>query len=106
MKSDSELHELAFDIVAGKIFTDRQLSDRDMLHMCFMALIFCSTEQLQLVADAGMIYEYVDKAGPMGVNGNPCFFSFQFISKEEVEKLLPMIESARNFRTNGATENG
>lgn len=106
MKTDSELHELAFDIVAGKVFTDQQVSDRGMLHMCFMALIFCSAEQLQLVADSGMIYEYTHKAGPMGVNGNPVFFSFQILSKDELEKLIPMIESAKEFRVHGATANG
>jgi hypothetical protein len=106
MKTDSELHELAFDIVAGKVFTDRNVSSPEMLPMCFMALYVMTNEELRGVSGAGMIYEYTDKAGPMGVNGQPCFSSFQMLSKDEVEKLLPMVEAARNFRESGATENG
>ncbi len=36
----------------------------------------------------GLIYEYYDKAMPMGINGYPIFGSCRFLSKEDTEKMF------------------
>lgn len=41
----------------------------------------------EYVESIGMIYEYLDKAMPMGINGQPCFMSCVFLSKEDTEKF-------------------
>jgi len=41
----------------------------------------------EYVKSIGMIYEYMDKASPMGINGQPCFMSCQFLSKEDANRM-------------------
>jgi hypothetical protein len=63
--TEEEIKKLAKDIYTGLVFTDRHIQ----------------------VASPGMIYEYMDKAGPMSINGMPMFCSFRFISQEDAKKV-------------------
>jgi hypothetical protein len=36
----------------------------------------------------GMIYEYMEKAGPRAINGNPVFLSFRMIGIDDTKKVL------------------
>lgn len=94
------LTQLAKDIVANLVFTDRHMHPTD-LSMVFMPLILgaFSEDSKEYVDDVGMIYEYYKKAGPTSVNGYPTFFSFGILSKhdtaivwEKVEKIEKMIK--------------
>jgi hypothetical protein len=86
--SEEELKKLAQEIVDGKVFTDRDLrkGDEGSLPMVFM--VICLMENAgAFVADAGLLYEYWDQAGPRSINGYPCFFSVRKIIKKDMPAL-------------------
>jgi hypothetical protein len=64
--TDKELKELAISLHRGEIFTDRHLERKEDLSLIFSPLLFMSKEiSGELVKDPpGLIYEYIDKAGP------------------------------------------
>lgn len=92
--TDAEIKQLAIDMRAGKVFTNLNLHDQEDVLLVFPALILLSDEQRQEIIDrkVELIYEYVDKAGPMSINGYPSFFSYRFLSSEETDKLFDMIK--------------
>lgn len=91
-KTDEELKALAFDIFQGKVFTDRHLADVRDISVVFMPLSFLSEAQIeQLKADdPGLIYEYMEKAGPRAINDMPCFFSMNLLSQDDAKKVMEM----------------
>ena len=50
-----------------------------------------------VVNDIGLIYEYLDQAGPMSVNGLPMFMSFKILNQTDAtvvhEKVKAIIEA-------------
>jgi hypothetical protein len=88
--TDEEIKKLAEDMYKGFVFTDRHLNSVDELSMVFLPLALAGKEligELQKMP-TGMIYEYIDKAGPMGVNGMPMFTSFRVVSMEDTKKIF------------------
>ena len=83
-----ELNKLAHDLVANNVFTSLQVQKHDPVEMVFMPLIFLDEEGRKQVMEAGMIYEYYDKAGPRGFNGMPTFMSFRILNKEDTDYVL------------------
>ncbi|MFV2014927.1 MAG: hypothetical protein ACC656_05845, partial [Candidatus Heimdallarchaeota archaeon] len=103
-KSYIKLKQIAVDLAEGKIFCDLQIDlERDNLDAIFMPLVFMSKEQRKnMIADGvSLLYEYYSEAGPRGVNGKPCFFSMRFLTKKEVDVMLPeylkYVEIRKNF---------
>ena len=87
--TDEEIKKLADDIYKGLVFTDRHIDNPNDVPRVFAALMLMGEEQIdELKANPpGMIYEYMEKAGPMGINGMPIFFSFRFIGQEDAKKV-------------------
>lgn len=87
-KSDAELEQLAQDIYAGRIFTS-QHCEPGHITLVFMVLALCGKDDIEWFKanDVTLFYEYVDKAGPRSVNGNPCFLSLQYLDREDHKKL-------------------
>jgi hypothetical protein len=101
MKTNEELKQIAVDMYTGKIFSDRHLPDGcemkiDQIFMNIgLAVMGGFTEdqfkEFQKNIETGKIffmYEYLDKAGPLAVNGYPTFFSCSFLSKEEFDIMI------------------
>lgn len=89
--SEEELKKLAQEIVDGKVFTDRDMRKGDqqggfMLQMIFMPLALMENVGA-FVADAGLLYEYWDQAGPRSINGYPMFFSVRKIIRKDMPAL-------------------
>ena len=87
--TDEEIKKLADDIYKGLIFTDRHVQNPDDISRVFIPLVLLEKEQIEelKVEDPGMIYEYMDKAGPMSIDGMPMFCSFRFLSQEDAKKV-------------------
>lgn len=96
-KTDPVLEQLAQDIVGGRVFhslyslpqhEDPVEAFRD-LQSSFMILalgdeaFFDQMEKNKIVC----CYEYLDKAGPMAVNGRPVFFSASMLNANEQRRL-------------------
>lgn len=100
-RTDEELKQIAKDLYAGKIFTDRHLKQHEMsmLNFVFMPLAFLNEkekEEFRATAKAGqfgLIYEYIDKALPRSINGLPMFTSMRLLSKDDTEKVNEYYES-------------
>lgn len=97
MRTRNELKQLAKDIHAGSVFTDRNVRPGDqerMLSMIFMPLIFLDEETIEKWKEdpPGMFYEYIEKAMPTGVNGYPMFMSMSYLTKKEAEIVVEYYE--------------
>lgn len=88
--TDDEIKQLAEDMYKGIVFTDRHIQIKEELLSVFAVLVLMDQEQLDKLKrnPPGMIYEYLDKAGPMAVNGMPIFFSFKMASIDDTKKIL------------------
>lgn len=99
--TDEELKQIAQDMVAGKVFTDRHIQQGMSPNMVFLPLLFLNEKQVQVFqqgVDDGrvfMIYEYMDKAGPRTMNGMPQFFSYRILNKEQTEKMIDYYEKIK-----------
>jgi len=87
--TDDEIRKLAEDMYKGLIFTDRHLENQKELPMVFMPLALMDKELIgELIKNPpGMIYEYLDKAGPMAINGMPMFLSLKMTSVDDAKKV-------------------
>lgn len=96
-----ELVDLAKEVHAGHVFTDRHIQGGDphILSMVFMPLALMKQEQInelvEKIGDKGLIYENIDKAGPRGINGYPSFFSMQYLDSEEAPYMFDKLEEVQ-----------
>jgi len=93
MRTDEELKQVAKDLWAGKIFSDRHIpsgSDPHIMLSVFMPLAFMDKKTLNGMQreKINFIYEYYDKAGPRMINGMPMFFSCRILTKPETKKMF------------------
>lgn len=100
LKTDSELRQLALDIVEGRVFTSWDLpTEGTMYAAIFVALDMLTRRQmLHLETHAGLIYEYRNKAASKGINGYPMFFSFQWLRKAETALVADYIRELETQR--------
>lgn len=90
IRSDADLRALARDISEYRIVVSTMVPD-DLIPSVFMPLSFMSREDFDklLARDVVMFFEYVDKAGPVAVNGFPMFMSMQMLTGDEVRRMIP-----------------
>ncbi len=85
------LRQLAADIADDKIFTHRHIPEQqsEMIPRVFMPIALGAFKDYtkEQMEDIGLIYEYYSDAGPRGINGYPCFFSFRILSVEETKRM-------------------
>jgi hypothetical protein len=92
-KSEEELREFVIDFLAGRIYTTAHMPETANLGLVFMPLIFGALSEWSEEdwAEIGIIYEYLDKAGPRSVNGMPGFFSMQLMHVDDWARCLKAI---------------
>lgn len=88
--TDEEIKKLAEDMYKGLIFTDGHVDRREEIAMVFMPLSLMGKDDIENLTknSPGMIYEYIDKAGPMAINGMPIFLSFRMVNMEDTKKVI------------------
>lgn len=88
--TDDEIKKLAEDIYRGLVFTSRHIQNNTDISTVFTPLIFMNEKQLEeLKANPpGMLYEYMNNAGNMAINGMPMFLSLRWIDKEDAKKVI------------------
>jgi hypothetical protein len=87
-----ELVRLVRGLCDGAVFTSAHLEAANQLNMLGMVFLPISLGGLSRmpkrdIEKIGVFYEYLDKAGPMGISGYPCFFSVHILNKEDWEKV-------------------
>lgn len=92
--SEENLKKFVDDLVSGRIFTSAQINDADMIGMVFMPLVLGALRGWSDtgLANIGVVWEYLDRAGPMSVNGYPAFFSMRLI---HIDDWKIAVEAAR-----------
>lgn len=75
-----ERRKFVIDYLAGRIFTSHGVPEGS-LPMVFMPVAFGCFEGWERsdFEKLGVIFEYVEKAGPRSINGLPVFFSLQLM---------------------------
>ncbi len=96
-KTDEELKQIAEDLWAGRIFSDRNIKRAEDIPMVFMALIFLKKEQIEQLEKQQMdfFYEYMSQATPTGVNGMPTFFSVRMLTKPETKRMFEYYDAIK-----------
>lgn len=85
LRTEEELKQLARDAFGGQIFFGR---DEESLQAFFPMVLMNDKQRKSFLKEKpAMIFEYLEKAGPMSVNGYPRFFSMQFMNDEEATKF-------------------
>ena len=109
IRTPQELKQLAFDIVAGNVFTDRHIHARDMprmLNSVFMVLSFMDQEAFDnfMALDPVIFFEDMHKASPGSVNGYPTFFSMQYLNKKDWDVVREHIKELQAYMKFDTTE--
>ena len=96
--TDEEIKKLADDMYKGLVFTDRHIQNPDDVSRVFIPLVLLKKEQIEElnVDSPGLIYEYMNNAGPMSINGMPMFCSFRFLSQEDAKKVMEKYLQIKN----------
>lgn len=108
-KSDEELKNIAKDMYHNVIFTNMHIrpNDQHLTMSVFMAFalmgpgmhsdgeregaidnILEEEHYQKWLENIGMIYEFMEKASPRGINGYPIFMSVNMLNKKDTEKVL------------------
>ena len=100
--SDQEVRQLAEDMFKGLIFTDRNVQIKEGIPKVFVPLMLMGKEFINELQEipVGMIYEYMDKAGPRSINGMPIFMSFKFIDVKDQKKVIEIYNKIREVVAN------
>lgn len=90
VKTDKELEQIAVDLHAGKIFSDRHCKNQEELRMAFPILMLADEEMIKAMKEdeVEFLYEYLDQASPRTVNGLPIFLSVKTLTKKETARMF------------------
>ena len=97
MRTDEELKQIALDLHGKKIWTDRHCRSAQELKMSFMLIGFMDEAAMKKLEEdkVNFIFEYLDKAGPMAVNGMPVFMSMECLTEPETAKMFEYYEKIK-----------
>lgn len=89
-RTETELIALARALATNLIFTDRHCRTVEEIGIAFMPIGMGALHECaeSFRNDIGLIFEYLDKAGPRSINGLPCFFSAHYVSKSDTKILM------------------
>jgi hypothetical protein len=94
LHSDEALQKLASDIKSGLVFTSWMIRNSDVITV-FMPLLFLNKEQLSDLQKKKVVhfYEYLSKASPRAINGNPIFTSMYHLAQGDVDYIQYMVKA-------------
>ena len=95
-RTDEELKKLAQDFVDKKVFTNLHLDPKDLdaLRKSFMVLAFMKEDQYKDLDKYDIIcfYEYIDKALPRSIDGNPIFSTVNYLDQTDANKFCEYVD--------------
>jgi hypothetical protein len=102
VKAEAELRQLAVDYYDGKVFSDRHIPEHEkhLISAVFMPLALGALSEYdqETTKQISMLYEYIDQAGPRGINGMPIFGSVRILWADEAEKMLKYFEEYKAIK--------
>lgn len=100
--SDEQLRQFVNDYCSGRIFTNWDIPNVDLVRMVFVPIglgAFTGWKKEDL-GQLGCVYERIDKAAPRGINGLPMFFSMRMMHTEDWARAIIAINRELNRREN------
>ncbi len=100
---ESQLREFVLGVVDGKIYTHHQVPNPVDVPRVFFPLLFGALNgynQESLETRIGVLYEYMEKALPRGINGCPCFTSMRILHAEDWKRAHAAILAEYERRKN------
>ena len=93
-KRDAELRELAIDYVEGKVWTDRDCHESEVLTVFLpLALMVPTAADKRRMKRWGLIYGHIGRHRTAGaVNGKPIFFAFAVLTKPELVRFQAHVD--------------
>ena len=91
--SEEDVRNLALALFHGEIFTDRHCKTPDEVLSVFAVLALADEALLKDIGEdkPGMVYEYLEKACPLSVNGLPVFLSCNFLSQDDTRQVHSLL---------------
>lgn len=91
------LAQFVMDFCDNRVFTSAHFNKNespDVIGMVFMPIALGALAKFpkKEIKNIGLIYEYYDKAGPMGINGYPMFFSCKFMNMSDWQEVSKEIQ--------------
>lgn len=95
--SDESIFEIAEGIHKGKIFTSNHVrkGDEQCVSMIFMVMMFNDDPSFipwMLRCKIYVLFEYMDKASPRGINGYPIFTSCNFLDQSDWKRVCDVLK--------------
>lgn len=101
-KKQSELKDIAKDLVDGKIFSDRHIPeyDRHLTSMIFMVLALGGSKFASSMIDQKItfVYEYLNETNPRAINGYPTFFTLRMLNDKDTEKMFKYYDKIKEMK--------
>jgi hypothetical protein len=97
--TETELKQLAVDVVDGKVFGSWMIPEEDkrLLAVIFLPLAFRGADE-KLPDDVWCMYEYVEKASKHKVKDYPTFMSCKYLTGADCAILNPAILEYHAFK--------
>jgi len=86
--SKEELKQFVLDVCDNRVYLLQQEED----HRSFTVLSLMSPMPHDYLENVGAVYEHMDKAGPLAINGRPMFLSCKFMHIDDWNIALPAIQ--------------
>jgi len=128
-RTDDELKIIAKDLYNQKIFSSSHIPQHSthLINNIFMVMMFLSSKidwkddsrmnklihiflshleedyvkrYDEYINDIGFLYEHLDKAAPMGINGYPIFYSCGILSKKDTDRMFDFYEKYKELQEN------
>lgn len=91
--SDEELKDFVRAFLDGRIYTHLAVRDPNLIRSVFMVLALAGRMPKDYADTVGLIWEFLDQAGPRGINGHPMFFSARFMHRDDWDRVRPVIQA-------------
>lgn len=92
------------DFLSGRIVSDRQMKSGEDVLAVFMVLALSTKPPESFLNKLAMVYERLDKAGPLSMNGLPMFMSCSFMHQDDWDELKPKLLAELKRRLQAADE--
>jgi hypothetical protein len=89
-RTEDELKEIALQLYRGQIFTSEHIAppqQEAMLPMVFLPIVLGGLATIEPTS-IGLVYEYLEKAGPRSINGYPIFMSCKLLNLADTAIVL------------------
>lgn len=98
-----DLAEFVMAFCDGKVYTSVHLHPNEvgnLIQMVFLPLAMGALANVpkSSVNDIGLVWEYIDRAGPRSINGHPMFFSCRLMHKLDWEIAIKAIRREEERR--------